>query len=137
MNAKQWIAGIVIGGLVVAGVGYVLFETLLVDFYMSNTGSATGAHRDPQILWAILVAAGAYAALITYALKSQPGSLTAAGGAKAGAIVGFLLWLSADFTIYGITNVNNLTLTVVDPFVELVRGGITGAALGALLPKLA
>jgi len=56
---------------------------------------------------------------------------------KAGAVVGFLIWVCADFTLYGITNLNNLTLTAVDPLVELVRGGIVGAVLGALLPKLA
>jgi hypothetical protein len=56
---------------------------------------------------------------------------------KAGAAVGFLIWLCADFTLYGITNINNLTLTIVDPLVELVRGGITGAAIAAFLPKLA
>jgi hypothetical protein len=32
---------------------------------------------------------------------------------------------------------NTLTLAIVDPLVELVRGGITGAVLGAVLPKLA
>jgi hypothetical protein len=32
---------------------------------------------------------------------------------------------------------NNLTLTIVDPLVELVRGGIVGAVIGALLPKVA
>ena len=56
---------------------------------------------------------------------------------KVGAIVGFLLWACVDFTLYGITNMNNLMVTIVDPFVELVHGGIAGAALAALLPKLA
>jgi hypothetical protein len=60
-----------------------------------------------------------------------------ASGAKAGAIVGALIWLCADFTLYGISNINTLTLAIVDPLVELVRGGITGAVLAAVLPKLA
>jgi hypothetical protein len=53
-----------------------------------------------------------------------------------GATVGFLIWLCADFTLYGISNINTLTLAIVDPLVELVRGGITGAAVALLLRKL-
>ena len=137
MNTKQWVVGTVAGGVVVFGVGYVIFEVLLGDFYAANAGSATGAMREPQIIWAVGVGALAYAALILYAMKSQAAPASVASGMKVGAIVGFLIWACADFTFYGITNVNNLTLTVVDPLVELVHGGIAGAVLGALLPKLA
>lgn len=137
MNSKQWVVGTIGGGVVVMVAGYIIFEVLLGDFYRSNTGSATGVTRDPQIMWASAIGALAYAALILHALKGQAAPVNVSSSMKVGAIVGFLLWLTADFTIYGATNTNNLTLTVVDPFVELVRGGIAGAALGALLPKLA
>ena len=63
--------GIVAGGVVVYALGYILFDMLLGDFYAANSGSAVGAARDPQILWAVAVAALAYAALIIYALKAQ------------------------------------------------------------------
>ena len=137
MTTKQWVGGTIAGGIVVMALGYIVFEWLLGDFYAANGGSATGVSRDPQIVWAAAVGALAYAALILYALRSQAGSVNVSSGMKAGAVVGFLIWVCADFTLYGITNLNNLTLTVVDPLVELVRGGIVGAALGALLPKLA
>jgi hypothetical protein len=137
MNTKQWVVGTVGGGFVAYVVGYVLFDLLLGDFYAANTGSATGVIRDPQIVWAGAVGGLAYAALILYALRANAASLNVASGAQVGATVGFLLWLCADFTLYGGTNMNNLTLTIVDPLVEIVRGGITGAALALLLPKLA
>jgi len=137
MNTKQWVAGTVGGGVVLFVLGYIIFETLLGDFYAANGGSATGVNRDPQLVWAVAVGALAYAALMLYAFKAHAASLNIASGMKVGATVGFLLWLCADFTLYGITNMNNLTLTIVDPLVELVRGGITGAVLAALLPKLA
>lgn len=135
MNAKQWVIGTVVGGLVVFGAGWVLFEMLLGDYYAANAGTATGVEKDPQILWAVAVGALAYAALIIYAMRGQAANMMS--GMKVGAIVGFLLWATADITLFGITNLNNLTLTMVDPLVELVRGGITGAVLGALLPKVA
>lgn len=137
MNTKQWTVGTIGGAVVLWVLGYIIFETLLKGFYEANMGSATGMARDPQILWAIVVGALGYAALILVALKPHAASLNVTNGMKAGATVGFLLWVCADFTLYGITNLNNLTLTVVDPFVELVRGGITGAVLAAMLPKLA
>jgi len=137
MNTKQWVVGTVAGGIVVFGLGYVIFEMLLADFYAANAGSATGVMRDPQVIWAIFVGALAYAALILYAMRSQAAPTSMASGMKVGAIVGFLLWACADFTFFGITNLNNLTITIVDPLVEIVHGGITGAVLGALLPKLA
>jgi hypothetical protein len=137
MNTKQWVVGTVAGAIVLYAVGYVIFEVLLGDFYAANGGSATGVSRDPQILWAVVVGGLAYAALILYAVRANVASLTVVGGMKAGATVGFLIWLVADFTLYGITNINNLTVTIVDPLVELVHGGIAGAAMAALLPKAA
>jgi hypothetical protein len=72
-----------------------------------------------------------------YALAPRAASLTIANGAKIGAIVGFLLWLTADFTLFGIQNVSNLNAAIVDPLLELVRGAVTGAVLAAVVPKLA
>jgi hypothetical protein len=137
MNQKQWVVGTVVGAVVLFAVGYVFFELLLKDFYAANSGTATGVYRETQILWAVAVGALGYAALILYALRGSAASLNVASGAKAGAIVGALIWLCADFTLYGISNINTLTLAIVDPLVELVRGGITGAVLAAVLPKLA
>ena len=137
MNTKQWVIGTVVGGVVIFAAGYVIFEMLLGDFYAANAGSATGVMRDPPIVWALAVGALAYAALILYALRTQAASVNVVSGMKVGAVVGLLLWATADFTLYGITNMSNLTLTIVDPLVELVHGGIAGAVLGALLPKVA
>ena len=137
MNAKQWVIGTIVGAVVIFGAGWVLFEMLLGGYYEANAGSATGVDKDPPVMWAVVVGALAYAALIIYAMRAQAGSVNMVSGMKVGAIVGFLLWATADFSLFGITNLNNLTMTMVDPFVELVHGGIAGAVIGALLPKVA
>lgn len=137
MTTKQWVVGTVGGAVVLMAVGYVLFEMLLGDFYDANGGTATGVYREAQIVWAVVVGALAYAALILYALRGSAATLDVTGAAKTGATVGFLIWLCADFTLYGISNINNLTLAIVDPLVELVRGGITGAAVAVILRKVA
>ena len=137
MNAKQWVIGTVVGAIVVFATGWVLFEMLLGDYYAANAGSATGLDKEPPIMWSLAVGALAYAALIIYAMRGQAASVNMVSGMKVGAIVGFLLWATADFSLFGIVNMNNLTITLVDPLVELVHGGITGAVIGALLPKVA
>jgi len=137
VNTKQWVVGTIVGGIVLYVLGYVFFDLLLGDFYAANGGSAAGLMREAPIFWALGIGAVAYTVLVLYALRSQGASVSMASAMKAGAIVGFLIWLCADFTLYGITNMGNLTLTIVDPLVEIVRGGIMGAVLGMLLPKLA
>jgi uncharacterized membrane protein len=137
MSTKQWVLGTIVGAVVIYAVGYLIFTVLLGDYYAANSGSASGVMRDSQIVWALAVGALAYAALILYAMRPQAGSANAVSSMKVGAIVGFLLWACADFSLYGITNMSNLAVTIVDPVAELVRGGIAGAVLGALLPRLA
>ncbi len=136
MNAKQLAVGIIVGTLVSMIVGYVIWDVLVADFFASNMGSATGVMRDTQLLWAVIIGTASYTALIALALGAQSGELTIAGGLKVGAIVGFLVWFSVDFILFGIMNVNTLTIAIVDPILEAIRAGITGAAIAAVAAKL-
>ncbi len=136
MNAKQLTVGIIVGTLVSMIVGYVIWDVLAADFFASNMGSATGVMRDTQLLWAVVIGTISYTTLIALALGAQSGELTIAGGLKVGAIVGFLVWFSVDFILFGIMNVNTLTVTIVDPILEAIRAGITGAAIAAVATKL-
>jgi hypothetical protein len=135
MEMKRLVTGTVVGGITVFVLGYLIFDTTFAAFYAANVGSATGVARDTQLVWAVALGSLAYAALITLAIGSQAGS-TLAAGVQAGAIVGFLLWFTADFIVYGITNIANLTRTVVDPLLELVRGGVTGGVIALVLAKI-
>jgi len=78
----------------------------------------------------------AYATLIAFAMGRRGTSFSIGEGAKVGALVGFLVWCTVDFIFYGTTNVANQTRTVVDPLLEIVHGGLGGAAIGAVLRQL-
>jgi hypothetical protein len=136
MDMKRLVIGTLVGGIVVYVLGYLIFILVFGSFYAANLGSATGVTRDPEIMWAVFLGSCAYAALITVMIGITGGVIATAEAMKRGAIVGFLLWLTADFILYGATNTANLTRTAVDPVLELIRGGISGGIIGVLLAKV-
>jgi hypothetical protein len=134
MDIKRLVTGTVVGGIAVYALGYLIFELMFGAFYAANAGTATGVDRDPDLIWAVALGALAYAALITLGMAGRAASIGT--GVKVGAVVGFLLWATADFTLYGIANLSNLARTVVDPLLEAVRGGITGGVIAVVLGKM-
>ena len=136
MDSKRLAVGTLGGGGVLYAVGYVIFTRVFVGFYAANAGSATGVDRGGEIFWAMALANLTYAALVMFAIGNRVGSLSIGQGATIGAIVGFLLWFTADFVFYSTTNIANLTRTVVDPLLEIVHGGIGGAAIAAVLRRM-
>ncbi len=136
MDAKQLVTGTIAGGITLFVLGYLIFDLALADFYVANSGSATGLWRDASLVWAVILGTLSYAALITYVMANARGPMTMGTGVAIGAIVAFLLWFTVDFILYGYLNVATLTRTIVDPLLEAVRGGVAGAAIAAVLGKV-
>jgi len=139
MHAKQLVIGTLAGAVTVLAIGYLIFTAALGNFYAyaMNAGSAMGVAREPQLFWALALGALSYAALLTLVIGSRGSDLTIAAGIKIGAIVSFLLWFTADFMLYGISHVGNLTTTVVDPLLELVPGALAGGVIAGALRRIA
>jgi hypothetical protein len=135
MDAKRFLTGTIVGGIVLFLAGYLIFNTLLGSFYAANVGSATGVPRDPMLLWSIGVGCLSLAALLCYVMGAR-GASGLAGGATVGAVVGLLLAIFVDFAAYGVNNVSNLTATVVDPLAEAVHSGLGGAVIGLVVSKM-
>lgn len=134
MNTKRLVTGALVGGIVLWGVGYLIWRVAFASFFAANAGSAIGVARDPSLMWAIVLGNLALALLLTLAVTWARAS-SIAEGFKIGAIVGFLVWFGVDFIHYGISNVSNLTATIIDPLLEIVHNGIAGAAIVAVLTK--
>ena len=137
MDIKRFIIGTVVGGITLFILGYVIFGLAFADFYAANRGSATGVARDTPLIWSLALGALSYAALLTLAIETRTRSATIVEGLKIAAIVGFLFWFSVGFYRYALGNVWNLTATLVDPLLELIRAGISGAIIAAVLGKIA
>jgi hypothetical protein len=137
MDTRRILIGSLVGGVAMYVLGYLIFELAFGGFYAANVGSATGVARDVYLQWAVALGSLSLAALVTLAIESRPGPLTIAKGFSTAATVGFLLWLGVDFIRYGGTNVPNLTRTLVDPLLEIVRTGAVGAIVAAVLVRIA
>ncbi len=137
MDTKRFVTGTLVGGITMYLVGYLIWSLAFADFFAANAGSATGVARETRLVWAVALGTLSLAALVTLAVGSRAGSSTIANGFKIGAIVGFLVWFGVDFIHYGVRNVSNLTATIVDPLLEIVRTGIGGAAIAEVLARFA
>jgi hypothetical protein len=118
-------------------VGYLIWTVTFADFFAANMGSASGVPRETVIIWAVVLGHFSLAALVTFTLGRRQGSATILDGFKVGAIVGFLVWFGVDLIHFGAMNVRNLTATIVDPLLELVRTGIAGAVIASVLARWA
>jgi hypothetical protein len=133
---KILIAGIVAGivGFILGGVTYGI---LLMDFMSSNGGSATGVMRaeSEMVYWALAVGNLCWGLLMAYIYGRWANISTAATGAQAGAVIGFLIAASWDLMYYATTNMMNLTATLVDIVVYTVMTAIVGAVAAWMLGR--
>jgi hypothetical protein len=138
MTAKQLATGTMVGAASLSATGYLMFWMALGNFYAYalNSGSATGVPRESPLVWAVALGALSYGALLTLATGNRLGSPTVGAGVKVGAVVGFLVWFTADFMLYGISNVLNLTSTLIDPLLEVVPSAVAGGAIAVVLRNL-
>ena len=135
MDMKRLAIGTIVGGVTYYVAGYLIFGVGLADFYTANLGSATGLYRNAPLQWAVALGSLSLAALITLGVESRAAP-TIAAGFIVGAVIGFLVWFGVDFIRYGNANAWNLTLTIVDPLLEVIRGGITGTVIAAVLVRV-
>lgn len=132
MNIKRLVIGSVVGTVALYFLGMLIWVYLFADFFDANSGSAMGVDREAMILWSVVLGTLCYGALLTLGLELS-GKKGIGGGLLVGAVVGALIWGTADFIFYGITNLNTLTGAVADVVLEGVRGAIGGAVVAVVL----
>ena len=117
--------------------GWLIYGMLLMSFYGNNSGSASGVMRadDEMIWWALILGNLFQAYLLVYIFGNWANITTFSDGLKAGAIIGLIMGLAFNFTMYGTSNIMNMTSTLVDPFVSAVMMAITGGVVGFMLGR--
>ncbi|QOI96577.1 MAG: hypothetical protein HRU69_03330 [Flammeovirgaceae bacterium] len=117
--------------------GWLLYGMVLMDFFNSNQGTATGVMRaeTEMVWWALVVGNLLQAYLLVYIFGNWANITTFGGGFKSGLIIGLIIGYGVDLTMYGTTNIMNLTGALVDPLVIGVMMGATGGVIGVVLGK--
>ncbi|MFM7486378.1 MAG: hypothetical protein ACKOC0_14225 [Cytophagales bacterium] len=137
MDAKKRILATLAGFVVYFILGFLTYGMLLVDFYASNVGTATGVMRsDADMQWWALIAGNVMMAyLLVYIFGKWANITSFAAGLKAGTILGLIMALGFSLNMYGTTNISNLTAALVDTVVMAVMMGATGGVVGWVLGR--
>jgi hypothetical protein len=137
MNAKKRISATLAGFVVFFLLGWLFYGILLVDFYAANQGSATGVMRSDSemVFWALALGNLFQVYLLVYIFGKWANITTFGGGFQAGALIGLIFGSGYNFTMYGTTNIMNLTGTLVDVFVIALMMAITGGVVGFVLGR--
>ena len=127
--------GTLAGGITFFLLGYLFYGVLFFSFFEANQGTATGVQRDDMqfVWWALILGNFAFAALLSYIFLKWANIRSFGGGLQAGAVVGLLVGLSWDLTLYGTSNMMTLAGALVDVAVFTVMGAITGGVVGLVL----
>ena len=137
MDSKKRIMATLAGFVILFLLGWLLYGMLLMDFYQANSGTVIGVMREESemIWWALIVGNLLQAYLLVYIFGKWANITSFGGGLKAGAILGLILGFAINLTMYGTTNMMNLTAALVDPFVGAAMMGITGGVIGYVLGR--
>lgn len=136
MDLKKFSLGTLAGGVAFFIIGFLVYGLALADFMASNAGTATGVAKEPMEMWALILGNLGYGALLTYIFLQWASISTFATGAKAGAIIGFLVALYFDFLTYSMMNIITMTGVVVDIIVFTVVSALVGGVVGLVLGKV-
>jgi hypothetical protein len=129
---SRFVLAALAGMISIALIGGILYGVLFAGFFQANVATASGVMRtSPGYLW-VALAHVPFGVLLTLVIYWR-GATSARGGATTGAILGFLMAASYDLSQYGTTNLWNLRLTLVEPFITLVLIGGAGAVVGWVL----
>jgi hypothetical protein len=131
MSTQRYLLGTLAGGIVLFFLGYLLHGVLLAGFFAANMGSATGVTREPFDFVSLALGQLVWGAALTTVLHWR-GVSAWMDGLKTGATVGLLMFFGIDLTLYGTTNIMNLTGAVADAVVATVLFAVAGAVIAAV-----
>ena len=134
MDIKKLLTGGIVGGILYFFLGWLIYGTLLAGFMQTHPGTVTGVERAPDDMQYLYLAIGnlAMGFLLAYIfVKGNVNSM--AGGLVTGGIVGALVSVGVDCTMYATTNVISKTAMAADVAAMTVMCAIVGAVVGMVM----
>ncbi len=132
MNTQKFLVSGIIGGIASFFAGWIIYGMVMMDFFAKNAGSATGVMRgeNEMVWWSLSVGSLFMGLTFSYVFNRWANITTLAAGASGGAVLGLLMTAGFDLTMYGTSNISNLTGTIVDILTGAIMGAIVGAVVG-------
>jgi hypothetical protein len=130
MNSQKFIVGGIVGGIAYFILGWVIYGMLLRDFMSGNSSANLMRADSDMIWWALIVGNLAMGFLLAYVI-GKGSSLSIAGGAGTGFVVGLLVSLGIDLVSYATTTtMSSLKGLAADVAAFTVMSAIAGAVVG-------
>ncbi len=135
-NSKIFTAGL-LGPVVAFLLGFIVYGNLLSEFFVENSGGASGVTRgDDEMQWIPMILGHiTWGMLFAVVFGKWANISTFTTGAKTGALLGFLIGASFDLIQLGSTHIFNLTGIVVDIIVMTIVSAIVGGTVGWFLGR--
>jgi len=129
MGTKKILLGGFAGGIAYFFLGWLIYGILLNNFTMSNYNQCAARPMEEMIWWAMILSnfAGGFLLSLIFSWSNTSNLLS---GLKLGGIIGLVLAISMDFSIYSMST-TFLNLTAV--FVDIIAYSFMTAICGALI----
>lgn len=140
MKNKNYFLAAIVGGITFFLLGWLIYGVVLMEFMNANSGLSPEVfakfnRTEAEFIWWALILANVASGFLMATILSWGQITSAAGGAKAGAIVGFLIAISFDLLFYSMTNVFTASTLLVDIIASTVMTTIGSTIIGWLLGK--
>ena len=135
MTTQKFAIATIAGGVTLFVLGGLLYGVVLIDFFMSNVGTAQGAMKETPDWLHLALGELAFAALLTQVIGNWAGVSGAGEGFKIGAIFGLMLGVAISLTFLATMNITTPLAAVVDTIVGTIRAGTAGAVIGIVLGR--
>lgn len=133
MPTSRFVMASVAGGITVFVMGYLIYGLATVSFFEANQGSAVGVMRETPDFVHLFLGQLGFGTLLAIAIGKWARVGGVSQGLQVGAVLGLMVGLSIDLTMFGVTNISNLTATLVDPILAMIQMGVGGAVVGAVI----
>lgn len=134
MNTNKILLAGLAGGIATFIGGFVIYGIGLRPFFESHTtDAALKLVKEPMIWWAMIAGNLVWGMLLAYIFGKWASISTFRGGAKAGALIGFLVALSSDLMMFSMNDFSDITATLVDPLANAALTAIAGGVVGWVL----
>ena len=131
-QGRFWSASLA-GGVTLFFAGFLLWGLALAGFYDAHMGSATGVNKEMADMFHLALGQFFWALLLTIVMVKWAGVSGFGKGLMIGAVMGFFMSLSVGLTQFSMTNLVDLTVVLLDPFVSAVWSGLGGGVIGLVL----